>query len=64
MFIFQDKMSYLGFIIDKDGKRPDPERITAIKNMPTPKNVKELEAILGKVNYYRRFISSLFEKCK
>ena len=31
-----NKIKYLGHIIDKDGRRPDPERATAIKDMPTP----------------------------
>ncbi|CAF3680882.1 unnamed protein product [Rotaria sordida] len=61
---FQDQVTYLGFIIDKNGKRPDPQRVEAIKNMPAPKNVKELEAFIGKVNYYGKFISKFSDKCK
>ena len=61
---FQDEVSYLGFIIDKNGKRPDPRRVDAIKNMPTSKNIKELEAFIGKVNYYGKFISNFSDKCK
>ncbi|CAF1376072.1 unnamed protein product, partial [Rotaria sordida] len=49
---FQDEVSYLGGIINKNGKRPDPKRVEAIINMSAPKNVKELEAFIGKVNYY------------
>ena len=30
-----NKIKYLGHIIDKDGRRPEPERGTAIKDMPT-----------------------------
>ena len=61
---FQNEVTYLGFIIDKNGKRPDPKRVEAIINMPTPKNVKELEAFIGKVNYYGNFISNFSAKCK
>ena len=61
---FQDEVSYLGFIIDRHGKRPDPGRVEAIINMPAPKNVKELEAFIGKVNYYGQFISNFSDKCK
>lgn len=61
---FQDQVSYLGFIIDKNGKRPDPQRVEAILKMPPPKNVKELEAFIGKVNYYGKFISNFSDKCK
>ena len=31
-----NKIKYLGHIIDKDERRPDLERATAIKDMPTP----------------------------
>ena len=34
-----NKIKYLGHINDKDGRRPDPERATAIKDIPTPDNV-------------------------
>jgi transposase InsO family protein len=61
---FQDEVSYLGFIIDKNGKHPDPRRVDAIINMPAPKNVKELEAFIGKINYYGKFISNFSDKCK
>lgn len=60
----QDQVSYLGFIIDTNGKRPDPQRTEAITNMPNPKNVKEVEAFLGKVNYYNKFITRFSDKCK
>ena len=29
-----EKIKYLGHIIDKDGRRPDPEQTSAVKNMP------------------------------
>ncbi|CAF3487193.1 unnamed protein product, partial [Rotaria socialis] len=61
---FQDEVSYLGFIIDKNGKRPDPSRVEAIIHMPAPKNVKEIEAFIGKINYYGKFISNFSHKCK
>jgi transposase InsO family protein len=61
---FQDEVTYLGFIIDKNGKHPDPKRVEAITNMPAPKNVKELEAFIGKINYYGKFISNFSDKCK
>ena len=41
-----NKIKYLGHIIDKDGRRFDPERATAIKDMPTPDNVTTLHSFL------------------
>ena len=34
-----NKIKYLGNIIDKGRRRPDPERATAVKDMPAPDNV-------------------------
>ena len=53
-----NKIKYLGRIIDKDGRRPDPERATAIKDMPTPDNVTTLQSFLGLANYYQSFIKN------
>eukprot|EP00253_Pinus_taeda_P021749 PITA_21749 len=51
----------LGHIISKDGIRIDLERIQAILQIPYPRNIKELQAFLGKINFLRRFISNLAE---
>ena len=56
-----NKIKYLGHIIDKDGRRPNPERATAIKNMPAPDNVATLQSFLGLANYYQRFIKNLHD---
>jgi transposase InsO family protein len=59
---FKDSVEYLGHIIDKDGKRPSTSAIEAIEQLPRPQNIQELQAFLGKINYYGRFISSLSTK--
>ena len=51
----------LGHIISKDGIRIDPTRIEAILQIPHPRNIKEIQAFIGKINFLRRFISSLAE---
>ena len=51
----------LGHIISKDGIRINPERIQAILRVPYPRNIKEMEAFLGKINFLRRFIPNLAE---
>jgi hypothetical protein len=52
-------IEYLGHIIDKDGIHPSPSKVEAIKDAPTPKNVTELKAFLGLINYYNKFMSNL-----
>ena len=39
-----NQIKYLGHIIDKDGRRPDPERTKANKDMPSPVNVTSLQS--------------------
>ena len=54
--ILKREFLYLGHIITAKGIRADPSKISAVVNMPAPKNVKQLRAFLGKCNYYRKFI--------
>ena len=56
-----NKIKYLGHIIDKYERRPDPERATAIKDMPAPDNVTTLQSFLGLANYYQSFIKNLHD---
>ena len=50
---------YVGHIIDEHGLHPTEEKVKAIKEAPTPKNVSELRAFLGIINYYGKFLSNL-----
>ena len=53
------QIRYLGCIIDKDGRHPDPEKIEVIRQMPVPKNVQEVRSFLGMVNYYGSFVAEM-----
>ena len=53
------EVKYLGHIIGKTGTRPDPDKIEAIQEMPTPKYKQELQRFLGFVNYVGKFIPNL-----
>ena len=44
------------------GCTPTEEKVTAIKEAPKPKNVSELRAFLGIINYYHRFLPNLSTK--
>ncbi|XP_055584826.1 uncharacterized protein LOC129737691 [Uranotaenia lowii] len=52
------ELPYLGYILSKDGLRPNPDRIQAIIGYQVPKSVRQLRRFLGMVNYYRRFIEN------
>ncbi len=49
----------LGHLIDADGLHPLPEKILAIEDAPTPKNVMELKSYLGLLSYYGKFLPNL-----
>ena len=59
---FKRSVEYLGHIIDKEGKRPSESSVDAIKKLPKPANLSELQAFLGKINYYGRYIPNLADK--
>lgn len=59
---FQYKLSevkYFGHIFSKEGMKIDPDRIKAILAIKTPTNKKELQIMLGMINYLRNFIDKL-----
>lgn len=49
-------LKYLGFIVDQNGLRPDPEKVESILNLPRPNNVTEIRRFVGTASWYRRFI--------
>ena len=53
---FQEETGYLGFVINKDDVKPDPDKVKAIRTLPEPKNVRETRGFIGMSSYYRRFI--------
>ena len=56
---FETEVKYLGMTINKDGRKPDPERTEKIIEMPPPTNITELRSSLGMINYYGNFTKEL-----
>jgi hypothetical protein len=61
---FQPSIKYLVFIVDKDGRRPDPQKISAVADMPAPTNITTLCSFLGLVNYYQSFVPKMRSICQ
>ena len=51
----------LGHIISEKGIKIDPKRVEGILQIIHPRNIKELQSFIGKINFLRRFIPSLAE---
>jgi hypothetical protein len=53
---------FLGFMIHKRGIEVGQKSIKAIDEAVPPTNKTELQSLLGKINFIRRFISTLPER--
>lgn len=52
----QPKLNYLGHIISSAGIAPDPDKIQAMVDWPTPTSTTSLRGFLGLTGFYRKFI--------
>ena len=50
------EVSYLGFIVGRNGIKADPAKIDAIRNWPKPTEIQHVRQFLGTTNYFRKFI--------
>ncbi len=55
----KESVTYLGHRIDAEGIRPVGDKVEAIRQTPEPKNQEELQAYLGLLGYYRKFLPNL-----
>lgn len=53
------EVRYFGHCLSAEGIKPDPEKVSAIKNMEPPKSKAELETVLGMINYLSKFAPCL-----
>ena len=56
--LLQNEVKFLGHVVDRQGVRPDPDKVAAVRDWPTPSTVREVRAFLGLAGYYRRFVPS------
>ena len=50
------EITFLGHRVCKNGVAPLEDKVTAIREFPKPKTMKDMRRFLGMVNFYRRFI--------
>ena len=52
----QKEVEFLGHIVGAGVLRPDPAKLAAVRDWPTPRNVRDVRSFLGLTSYYRRFV--------
>ena len=50
-----------GYLIGKEGVRPDPQKMEALKDFPRPRSLLELQSFLGLANQFGFFFPNLTE---
>jgi len=50
------RIEYLGLVISENKVEIDPVKVARVHDWPTPENQTDVQAFIGFVNFYRRFI--------
>ena len=59
---FMNRIKWLGHEIDKNGNKPNEEKVEAILKLKAPENTKELKSFLGAIQYMAKFLPTLSEQ--
>ena len=54
---------FLGFMVSQRGVEANPEKVQAIINMVSPRTVKEVQKLTGRIATHNRFVSKATDKC-
>ncbi|XP_074374821.1 uncharacterized protein LOC141715244 [Apium graveolens] len=58
-----ESRKFLGFIVNHRGIEANPAKIQALMNMRSPRNVKEVQSLTGRIAALNRFVSKSSDKC-
>ena len=56
------RVKFLGYVVGKERVSTDPEKTQAVRDWNPPKTIKQLQAFLGFINFYQKFIREAAEK--
>jgi hypothetical protein len=55
---------FLGVVVTKDGFQANPEKVDVVLKMPSPKSVKDVQTLSGRLVALNRFLSKHAESQK
>lgn len=55
------EIRYIGHILSAEGLKPDPEKVRAVAQIPTPENKQALMRFMGMIQYLAKFIPNMAE---
>ncbi|CAM9936741.1 unnamed protein product, partial [Heterosigma akashiwo] len=47
---------FLGYLASREGLKPDPRKIEAVRKLRRPESKKQVRQLLGLASYYRQFV--------
>ncbi|CAM9946464.1 unnamed protein product [Heterosigma akashiwo] len=56
-----DQLPFLGHIASREGLKPDPKKIEAVRRLRRPGSKKQVRSLLGLASYYRQFVPGLHD---
>jgi len=60
----KERIEYLGLVISENKVSMDLVKVAGVREWPTLENKTDVQAFLGFVNFYRRFIRDFFAKAQ
>ena len=54
---------FLGFMVSQRGIEANPEKVRAIIDMTSPRTIKEVQKLTGRIAALNRFVSRATDKC-
>ena len=64
MFLGSSRDNILGFMVSHRGIEANPEKIQAIVQMRSPRNLKRTQNLTERLSALSRFISKVTDKCQ
>ena len=63
MHLAEQEIHFLGHSVSTSGIKILPDRISTIRDYPSPRDLRELRHLLGTVGFCARFVRNYSSKC-